>query len=165
MSGIICCACSISAISVLQCALTQWRNDPNKIQEKNESQQNRDRWWILLPRRRRTCRLQLQWARGREVMGVKIHGVLLLKRTDRGDLIKADLFDASDHHYHEQFVESLLFNKLFKMGWRPYLVFSRVENWDQDVRPIGATSWNFLEDGSKSSTWFLSRSDSTPRNP
>ena len=24
MSGIICCACSISAISVLQCALKQW---------------------------------------------------------------------------------------------------------------------------------------------
>ena len=39
----ICCACSILAISVLQCALTQWRNDLNKIQEKNESQQNRDR--------------------------------------------------------------------------------------------------------------------------
>ena len=43
MSGIICCACSILAISVLQCALTQWRNDLNKIQDKNESQQNRDR--------------------------------------------------------------------------------------------------------------------------
>ena len=42
MSGIICCACSTSAISVLQCALIQWRNDLNTIQEKNESQQNRD---------------------------------------------------------------------------------------------------------------------------
>ena len=39
---IICCACSISAISVLQCALKQWRNDLNTIQEKNESQQNLD---------------------------------------------------------------------------------------------------------------------------
>ena len=38
MSGIICCACSISAISDLQCALTQWRNDLNTIQGKNESQ-------------------------------------------------------------------------------------------------------------------------------
>ena len=28
--------CSISAISVLQCALLQWRSDLNKIQEKNE---------------------------------------------------------------------------------------------------------------------------------
>ena len=43
MSGIICCACSILAISVLQFALIQWRNDLNTIQEKNESQQNRDR--------------------------------------------------------------------------------------------------------------------------
>ena len=42
MSGIICCACSILAISVLQFALIQWRSDLNKIQEKNESQQNRD---------------------------------------------------------------------------------------------------------------------------
>ena len=38
MSGIICCACSISAISVLQCAVKQWRNDLNTIQGKNESQ-------------------------------------------------------------------------------------------------------------------------------
>ena len=42
MSGIICCACSTSAISVLQCALKQWRNDLNTVQEKNESQQNRN---------------------------------------------------------------------------------------------------------------------------
>ena len=40
--GIICCACSILAISVQQFALLQWRSDLNKIQEKNESQQNRD---------------------------------------------------------------------------------------------------------------------------
>ena len=38
MSGIICCACSTLAISVLQFALIQWRNDLNKIQEKSESQ-------------------------------------------------------------------------------------------------------------------------------
>ena len=37
MSGIICCACSISAISVLQCALLQWRSDLNKIQETAKS--------------------------------------------------------------------------------------------------------------------------------
>ena len=36
------CACSILAISVLQFALIQWRNDLDKIQEKSESQQNRD---------------------------------------------------------------------------------------------------------------------------
>ena len=42
MSRVICCACSILAISVLQVALIQWRSDLNKIQEKSESQQNRD---------------------------------------------------------------------------------------------------------------------------
>ena len=42
MSGIICCACSISVISVVQFALLQWRSDLNKIQEKNESQQNQN---------------------------------------------------------------------------------------------------------------------------
>ena len=36
------CLCSILAISVLLFALLQWRSDLNKIQEKNESQQNRD---------------------------------------------------------------------------------------------------------------------------
>ena len=41
-NGIICCACSISAISVLQFSLRRWRKDFNKIQEKNESQQNPD---------------------------------------------------------------------------------------------------------------------------
>ena len=39
---IICCACSISAMSILQFALKQWRKNLNKIREKNESQRNRD---------------------------------------------------------------------------------------------------------------------------
>ena len=58
MSEIICCARSILVISVLLCALTQCRNDVNKIQEENESQHNRNRWWISLSGRRRSCRLQ-----------------------------------------------------------------------------------------------------------
>ena len=36
------CLCSVLAISVLQLALLQWQNELNKIQEKSESQQNRD---------------------------------------------------------------------------------------------------------------------------
>ena len=38
MGGIISRACSISAISVLQCVLIQWRNDLNTIQEGQQSQ-------------------------------------------------------------------------------------------------------------------------------
>ena len=52
MSGIICCACSISP--------KRWRNDLNAIQEKNESQQNRDQRWILMQGRRRTYHPRLQ---------------------------------------------------------------------------------------------------------
>ena len=69
MSGIICCACSILAISVLQFVLIQWRNELNKDQEKNVSQPNRDLWWILLPGRRRSCRLQLQWGPVKKLYG------------------------------------------------------------------------------------------------
>ena len=92
MSGIICCACPILAISVLQLALIQWRSDLNKIQEKSESQQNRDLWWILLPGRHRSCRLQLQWARWRNITEVKIHGNQLLEKIDQGDLIKTQIY-------------------------------------------------------------------------
>ena len=41
-NGIICCACSILAISVLQFVLKRWQKERNKIQEKNESQRNLD---------------------------------------------------------------------------------------------------------------------------
>ena len=41
-NGIIYCVCLVSAISVLQIVLRRWRKDHNKIQEKNESQRNRD---------------------------------------------------------------------------------------------------------------------------
>ena len=33
----------------------------------------------------------------------------------------------------------LLFSKSFKIGWRPCVVFSRLENWDHEIRAIGAT--------------------------
>ena len=42
MSGIIFRVCLTLVISVLQFALLQWQNDFNKIQEKNESQQNQN---------------------------------------------------------------------------------------------------------------------------
>ena len=50
MSGIICCACLTLAISVLQFALLQWQIDFNKIQEKNESQQNQKPMMNLIGR-------------------------------------------------------------------------------------------------------------------
>ena len=51
-----------------------------------------------------------------------------------------------------------------KVGWRTYLVFSRVENWSWDLRAIGTTRWNFIENDARSSIWILSRRNSSRRN-
>ena len=150
MSGIICFACSISAISVLQCALKKWRNDLNTIQEKNESQQNRDQWWILLQGRRKPGEEKLWKSRSLEYN--------CWERGKTGEIWYR-------HRPNESFRSllswaihgKLLLNKLLKMGWWPCLVFSRVEYWYWDVRAIGATRWNFLESDTRNSTWFLSR--------
>ena len=92
MSGIICCACFILAISVLLPASQRWRNELNKNQEKNESQQNRNLWWILLPVRHRSHRLDFQWARGRSITDIKIHGNQLLVKIDQGNLVKKQIY-------------------------------------------------------------------------
>ena len=78
MSGIICWASLTEASSVLQFALLQWRSEFNKNQEKNESQQNQDLWWIFLRGCHRSCRLQLHQARGRHGTDIKMLGNLLL---------------------------------------------------------------------------------------
>ena len=80
------------AISALPIVLKWCWKERKKIQVKKESQQSRDLWWILLPGHHRSYRLQLQWAWWRDIAEVKIHGVQLLKRTDRGDLIKAQIY-------------------------------------------------------------------------
>ena len=49
---------------------------------------------------------------------------------------------------------------LLKVGWRPCLVFSRVENWYWDVRAIGETRCNFLGNDTRIPTRFLSRGNS-----
>ena len=89
-NGIICCACSKSAISVLQFVLKPRQKDYNTIQEKNESQRNRDQWWALLQGCHRTYHPRLQQARGREAMEIKILGVLQLReRSERSNPLSA----------------------------------------------------------------------------
>ena len=78
MSGTICWACLILVISVLQFALLPWQSELNKNQEKNESQQNQDLWWILLRGCHRSCRLQLHEARGRDGTEIMIFGNLFV---------------------------------------------------------------------------------------
>ena len=54
---------------------------------------------------------------GKDVTEVKVHGDRLKEEIDRDDPIKAQNFvKPRDQHYHEQFMEKLLFNKLFKIG-------------------------------------------------
>ena len=89
-NGIICCACSISAISVLQLALKQWRKDFNKVQEKNESQQisTNDEPYC----KGAVERIILDFSKPGEqkLWKSKSLGVQLLrKRKDRGDPISA----------------------------------------------------------------------------
>ena len=56
-------------ISVPQLAPLQWQNELNKNQEKNESQPNRDLWWIWPRERLRSCLLQLHQTWGGLRMG------------------------------------------------------------------------------------------------
>ena len=71
-----------------------------------------DSWWILLPGRRRSYRLQLQWARWRNITEIKIHGNQLLEKIDQGNLVRKQ---------------------------RACLVFSRVESFGHDSRSIRET--------------------------
>ena len=64
MSGIICCACSKLAISVLQFVLIQQRNDLDKIQERIEVTA-KSRLVMNLGARTPSFVLQFQWARGK----------------------------------------------------------------------------------------------------
>ena len=75
-----------SAISVLQFVLKGWQKGYNKIQDKSESQQNRDHWWVLLQGLPRICHPRRQKARGRAAMEARVHEVRKLReRTERGN--------------------------------------------------------------------------------
>ena len=172
MSGIICWACLILAISVLQFALLQWRSEFNKNQEKNESQQNQGSWWIQqrecfrsFPPQgcRRTYHPRLQQARWREVMEIKIPQSSIAKKEDRSGETWYR------HRPIERFLPQILWaihgkfllSMLLKVGWWPFLVFSSVENW---LWAFGSTRWNFLENETRNSTWFLSWGNPSWRN-
>ena len=150
------------AIAVLQFALMQWRSDLNKIQEKSESQQNQDQWWISLPGRRRSYRPLFQWAPGREVTEVKIHRVQLLrKRIDRSDLIKAQIYfkpliistmSNSWKASLQQVIQSGMTTVLGLLKWKTEI--RRTNDRGDLIKLLGSDS--------KSSTW--SRGNSSRRN-
>ena len=80
------------------------------------------------------------------------------ERPGRPD-VGSDRKTASDS-YHAEFIESSFLSMLLKVGWKPCLVFSRVENWYWDVRAIGETRCNFLVNDTRIPTRFLSRGNS-----
>ena len=100
MSGIICWACLKLAISVLQFVLLPWQSEFNKNQEKNESQQNQDLWWIWQRGCQRSCRLRLHQAWGRHGTNLKILGksVVVDDRSGQLDRFSPAGYSKSDYH-------------------------------------------------------------------
>ena len=85
------------------------------------------------------------------------------ERSGRLD-IGIDRLKASDYYYHEQFMES--FSSASYSKWDDDRAWSSQE-WRTDLETYersGATWWNFLENDTRSSTWFLSRGNSSRRN-
>ena len=73
-------------------------------------------------------------------MEVKIHGNQLLEKTDWGDLIKTqDLFEASDHHSLEQFMESFSSTSFSKLdddrAWSSQEWKTETTTYDRSGRP------------------------------
>ena len=146
-NGIIFSVCSISAISVLQFVLKRWQKDYNKIQEKSESQRNRDQLCALLQGLPRICHPRRQKARGREAMEIKVPGVRKLrKRIERSNSLWAATQKTVPEpvHLHKQFVESSYSARYSKWdddkAWSP-------QEWKADTsmcdRPgqLVVTSW------------------------
>ena len=63
---------------------------------------------------------------------------MLRKKTDRGDLINAQIyFEATDHHYHEQFMES--FSSANYSKWDDDRAWSAQE-WKTDIKTYHSVS-------------------------
>ena len=127
MSRIICCACSILAISVLQFALIQWRSDLNKIQEQSESSSS-----TSVSPGKKHYGSQDPW---KSVAGEDRSGKPGKEK---------DLFEASDQHYHEQFMESFSSTNYSKLdddrAWSSQEWKTETTTYDRSGRP-DKTSW------------------------
>ena len=148
MSEIICCACSILAISVLQCALTQWRNDLNKIQEKNEFTAKSRPMMNLVARKPSLVSSSTSVSPGKRYYGSQDPWSSVAKEDRSGRPDKGtDLFEASDHHYHEQFMESFSSASYSKLdgdrAWSSQEWKTETTTYDRLGRP-DKTSWRMV---------------------
>ena len=116
MNGIICCACSTLAISVLQFALIQRRNDLNKIQEKNRVTAKSRPMMNLIARTPSFVSSSPSVSPVKKHYGsqdpwTSVAGEDRSGRPDKG----TDLFEASDHH-RQQWIKNGRNLKRFRRG-------------------------------------------------
>ena len=134
----------ISAISVLHFVLKPWQKDYNKIQEKYESQRNRDQWWALLQGCLQKYRPRPQKARWREAMEIKIRGVRKLRENRPGQPVVGNDPKTVSGYYHEHFTESSFSARYSK--WEDYKAWSSQEwkadkSMDDGTGQTVVTSW------------------------
>ena len=148
MSGIICCVCSILAISVLQLALLQWQKRAQ--QESGEERVTaKSRPMMNLTARMPSVVSSLTSAS----LGRRHYGSQDAWRSTGGEdrsgrLDKVtDLFEASDHHYHEQFMESFSSTSYSKLddnrAWSSQERKTETTTYDRSGRP-DKTSWRMV---------------------
>ena len=148
MSGIICCACLTLAISILQFALLQWRSDLKKDSgEERVTAKSR-------PMMNFIARTPSIVSSSTSVSPGKTHyksqdpwkSVAGEDRSGRPGK-ETDLFEASDQHYHEQFMESFSSTNYSKLDydrvWSSQEWKAEAATYDRPGRP-DKTSWRMV---------------------
>ena len=137
MSGIICCAWT-SPISILLCSDTMAKRSQQDSGGERFTAKSRP-MMSLIARTPSFVSSSTSVSPGKRSYGNQDPWSSFAKedrsgRPDEG----TNVFEASDHHYHEQFMESFSSASYSKLDDNR-LVFSIVENGDHDVQQIGAT--------------------------
>ena len=148
MSGIICCACSILAISVLQFALMH-NGETISTRFRRRASHSKIATYDESYCQDAVVRIVLNFSKpGEENYGSQdpwksIAGEDRSGRPDKG----TDLFEASDQHYHEQFMESFSSTSYSKLdddrAWSSQEWKTETTTYDRSGRP-DKTSWRMV---------------------
>ena len=146
MSGIICCACSPSAISVLQSVLKQWQNDLNTIHGEERVTAKSRPMVSLIARVQSNVSSSTSVSPENRSYGNQNPWSTIAEKEEgpgRPD-IGLDQLKASDHYYHEQFMESFSSASYSKWddnhAWSSQEWKTDTEMCERSVRP-DVTSW------------------------
>ena len=145
MSGIICSACLILAISVLQCALTQWQNDLNQDSGEERVTAKSRPMMNLIARTTSFVPSSTSVSPEKRYYGNQDPWKSVAGEDRSGQPGKGtDLFEASNHYYHEQFMESFSstdYSKLdYDRAWSSQEWKAEAATHDRSGRP-DKTSW------------------------